>query len=126
MPTDGDSDPATVYLTDVDVAIIGDVIGHPYELPTLSELIYMQSEDAARIEDRVETLCDRDVLEKVTHESPTADEHPETFIGVTEFGKTTFTRRIPESFVSTLKTAYAEVEKPDRIKTLERAPRPPR
>lgn len=116
-----------IYLTERDVAIIGDVIGHPYELPTVPELVYMQSAAEDQIEQRLLTLYNRDLLAEVALETaPPDDAQPQTFIGVTDRGRRVFFERIPETFLETLKTAYAQVEKPPRIKKLERAPRPPR
>lgn len=115
------------YLTERDVAIIGDVIGHPYELPTVPELVYMQPASEEQIEQRLLTLYERELLTEVSLEATTpAEAQPHTFVGVTTLGRRVFFERIPESFLETLKTAYAQVEKPARIKDLERAPRPPR
>ncbi len=123
-----DTDPEAVYLTEVDAAIMGDVIGHPYELPTPPELVYMQSsQDQDTIHNRIKRLIKRDLLETVSFETaPPQDSQPETFVGITEFGRTVFFRRVPEHLETTLKSAYAKADKPEHIRRFERAPRPPR
>ena len=127
MSDDAGGDTATIYLTELDVAIIGDVIGHPYELPTVPELVYMQSAPEGRIERRLPTLYSRGLLKEHHFETePPAPDQPQHFVGVTDRGRQLFFERIPDSFHETLKTAYAQVQKPAHIKALKRAPRPPR
>ncbi len=128
MPVDAESDPETVYLTEIDAALLGDILGHPYELPTIREVAFLHEDRTqAELEQRLEVLIDRELVETVSFKhGPPRPELPELFVGITEFGRTVFSRRVPERVTDELKTTYAAVTKPDHIKQLERAPRPPR
>lgn len=128
MPVDNQSDPESVYLAEIDAALLGDVLGHPFQLPTLPELVFM-NRDRGRdeVEKRLRTLSERDLIEPVRFDDgPPAETFPDTFFGITEFGRTVFFRRVPADRERKLQQAYASVDKPDSIKYYERAPRPPR
>lgn len=127
MPVEDPPTSERVYLTALDAALIGDIIGHPYELPTLAELAYTNSDtDRERIDKRLQALERQGVTMTVEFaDGPPKETFPETFYGLTDFGRELFFRRVPEITEQHLKTAYASVEKSDAIKAKERAPRPP-
>ena len=128
MPVDENTPTEGVPLATVDAALLGDVLAHPFQLPSLPELVFMNHEHGReKIERRVETLVERGILEVVDFEDGApAEEFPDTFYGITEFGRTVFFRRVPDDREQKLQTAYAAVDKPDSITYYERAPRPPR
>lgn len=128
MPIENQTDTEKVYITEPDAAILGDIVGHPYELPTFPELVFMNRDlGKETVKDRLRRLIKQGVLEKVTFENgPPQENYPDTFFGLTDFGSELFHRRVPEDREGTLKDAYSSVDKPDVIKNYERAPRPPK
>jgi len=128
VPVDRSSDTETVYLSEADVAVLAGVVGHPYRLPTVRELLFAAGEfEADLLRRRVGRLVEQELLERVefTDGSPEAG-GPETFYGTTEFADDVLRRRLSPERERRLQEEYARVDKPDEIRTLERAPRPPR
>ena len=128
MPIDETSGPEQVYLGEADVAVLAAVVGHPYQLPSIDEIRFVTREhDDDLVDRRVRRLVQQDVLEKVTFEDgPPLPDLPATFFGTTAFGDSILERRLTPDREHRLFENYARLEKPDRIRSFERAPRPPR
>lgn len=128
MSLDEPDDPASVYLTEVDAAILAGVLAHPYELPTLRELCFAAGEfgdDLVRR--RVDGLVGWGMLEPVRFDGPPpSGDGPTTFYGTTEFGTRVLERRLSDVRVERLAEQYGRLDKPEEIRNCERAPRPPR
>lgn len=128
MTIDDPADPASVYLSEADVAILAGVIGHPFRLPTLRELQFAAGEfDRPLVGRRVDRLVEQGILEVVEFDGtgPGTDS-PDAFYGTTSFGETVLERRVPPARARTIAEQYARLEKPPGIRRLERAPRPSR
>lgn len=110
------------------MAVLSGVVGHPYRMPTLPELVWIAGgHGEAEVKRRVARLREADVLEEVTFEAgETASHLPERFFATTAFGEAVLERRLSAERERTLQQSYARLEKPDRILRYERAPRPPR
>lgn len=128
MSLDQPEDPASVYLTEVDAAILTCVVAHPFELPTLREVCFAAGEfEESLVHRRVEELVGWGLLEPVEFGGPPPDvDGPTTFYGTTAFGASVLDRRLPRERVRRLAEEYALVEKPPEIRDCERAPRPSR
>jgi len=121
-------DPRDCFASQLDAALLADIVAHPYQLPTLEELAYTnQRHGRDAVEDHLESLVRRDLVERVSFSDsrPRPDE-PDLFFGLTELGRTVFFRRMPDANASLLQEAYASVDKPPEIEAAERAPRPAR
>lgn len=121
-------DPDNVYVTGTHAAILADIVGHPYQLPTLPELVYTnRKRDKHAVKRSLKELIHEGLVEEVRFEEGSPHpRHPELFFGITEYGRSVLFSRIPEENERTLQAAYARAEKPEDIKRFERAPRPPR
>ena len=128
MSIDDPEDPAQVYLSEADVAILTGVVGHPYQMPTLPELCWAAGGHGRElVKRRVHRLVDQAILEEIRFEdgSP-SPKLPDRFFGTTNFGDEVLDRRLAPDRQLALQQSYARLEKPDRILRYERAPRPPR
>lgn len=128
MPIDDPDDPADVYLTEADVAILTGIVGHPYELPTLPELCWAAGGHGRDlVKRRVNRLVEQGLLEEIPFDDGApSPKLPDRFFGTTEFGDTVLDRRLSPDRKRALQETYASLDKPDRILRYERAPRPPR
>jgi len=128
VPLDAPDDPADLYLTEADVAILSGVVGHPYRMPTLPELVWVAGAHGEEtVKRRVQRLRELDVLEEVTFEAGEVDPSlPERFLATTAFGEAVLDRRLPPERQRALQESYSRLEKPEHIVRYERAPRPPR
>lgn len=128
MPIDETSDPRDVYLSELDGTILTAIVAHPYRLPTPREIRFVASgHEAEAVQRRVRRLVEQDLIVVVQFESrPPAPEHPDRFLGLTEFGRTVLEQRLSPEKERELQANYARLEKPEEIRRLERAPRPPR
>lgn len=128
MPVEDQSDSAKIYLTELDAAILADIVGHPYQLPTVDELNYTNRRTArSTLLRRLQTLIDQGVVEVVRFDGdPPKSDSPSMFFGITDFGLQVLFNRLPDATEQTLQRAYAQLSKPTSIRECERAPRPPR
>lgn len=128
MPIDEQSNPEQVYLGEADVAVLAAVVGHPYQLPTAEEIRHAaRDQDSVVVDRRLDRLCEQDVLERVRFEDgPPLPDQPDTFYGTTEFGDDVLDQRLSPDREQALFESYSSLEKPERIREYERAPRPPR
>jgi hypothetical protein len=120
--------PEDCFLSETDAALLADIVAHPYQLPTLTELEYTNETVAGGdIEPHIESLVRRDLIERVRFaDGRLRPDAPDCFFGLTDFGQTVFFRRVPDWHERVLQEAYASVTKPPEIRKAERAPRPAR
>lgn len=123
-----DPDPEDVYISEAHAAILADIVGHPYQLPTLPELMYTnRKHDKAVVKRSIKELLSEGLIEKVHFEDGAPHpRHPELFFGITGFGRSVLLSRMPDEGEKKLQAVYAQADKPEDIMRFERAPRPPR
>jgi hypothetical protein len=128
VPIDEPEDPAEVYLSEADVAILTAIVGHPFRMPTLPELCWAAGAHGEElVKRRVNRLAEQGILEEVRFEDDApSPKLPDRFYGTTEFGDEILERRLEPQRQRALQETYASLDKPDRIRRYERAPRPPR
>lgn len=128
MPIDERSHAEDIYLGEADVAVLAAVVGHPYQLPTIEEVRYaVRDHDESVVDSRLERLVERGLLELVAFEDgPPLPDQPDTFYGTTSFGDEVLDQRLSTDQERALFESYARLDKPDRVRAAERAPRPPR
>jgi len=128
VPIDQPEDPAEVYLTEADVAVLTAIVGHPYRMPTLPELCWAAGDHGEElVKRRVHRLVEQGLLEECPFEDGApSPKLPDRFFGTTEFGDEVLEHRLSPQRERALQETYANLEKSDRILRYERAPRPPR
>lgn len=121
-------DPEDVYISEAHAAVLADVVGHPYQLPTLPELMYTnRKHDKSVVKQSIKDLLKEGLIEQVRFEDGAPHpRHPDRFIGITDFGRSVLLSRMPDGGEKKLQAVYARADKPEDILRFERAPRPPR
>ncbi|MFH5799890.1 transcriptional regulator [Haladaptatus sp. CMAA 1911] len=108
--------------------LIVDILGHPRGLPSLSELDYMNPPvERTTIQDHLQRLIEVDVVETVV--IPVGERSrdlPHVFYGLTESGRQLLDSHGLLDEAEAWQDLYARVEKPEKIRTYEDAPRPER
>lgn len=108
--------------------LVTDILGHPEELPSLSELDYMNPPvERTTIQDHLNRLIDVDVVETV--EIPVGKRSrdlPHVFYGLSESGRQLLRDHGLLEEQEAWKDLYARVEKTGTIQKYETAPRPSR
>lgn len=107
--------------------IIQNILGHPCMMPSLKELDhYNPDKTMGTISGHVDKLVDAGIVRRVTvPQSYRQKNLPETFFILSDGGYDLLENHslfLPEK--EEIKQDHARVEKPDRIKEAERAPRP--
>jgi hypothetical protein len=125
---DNHGDSRDSFVSRIDAVILADIVAHPYQLPSLRELRFInQRLDPPILQAHLDSLIRRELVERVSARTPNPrPTHPDRFYGLTELGRLVFVRRMPRGNARLLQEAYAKVDKPPEIRAAERAPRPPR
>lgn len=107
--------------------LLSTIIGHPSELPTLEELSYANpSKSKSTIRNHLDTLTDTNIVEKIKlPKEKRQRDLPSTFYGITEEGYEILENNDLIA-TNTVKDMYEMMEKTDKIRRYEEAPRPKR
>ena len=103
------------------------VLAHPENLPSLDELDHAIPKGKSTIHEHLGKLRERDVVD--SYEVSAADrtrDLPSTFYGLTEYGIYLLEEFDLLQGKPALQAMYANMEKPERIRRYENAPRPPK
>ncbi|NGM71261.1 transcriptional regulator [Natronolimnobius sp. AArcel1] len=107
-------------------ALLQDILGHPYGLPTLKELNYVNpSKSQTTIRQHLDQLVDAGIVEEVTlPQDQRQNDLPYKFYGISESGRQFLEEHKLLRAQETLQEIYDRVEKRDDISRYETAPRP--
>lgn len=109
-------------------SLLQDILGHPWELPTLKELDYVNpSKSQTTIRQHLQQLVDAGIVEEVLlSEDRRQNDLPYKFYGISESGRQFLEEHKLLRAQDTLREIYDRVERTDDINRYEAAPRPER
>lgn len=116
----------SVVTQETRISIVHDILGHPSGLPTLKELVYINSTlSQTPIYQHLQRLIGAGIVEKVKlPEGRRQNDLPYTFYGISEEGQQFLEAHQLLRSEETLGETYERVEKTEVIKRYESAPRP--
>jgi len=115
-----------VATQDTRFILLQNILGHPSQLPSIKELTYVNpSKSEGTIYQHLERLIEAEIVEAYTLSSDQRKRDlPYKFYGVSEEGREFLDRHGLLRAEETLREVYEHVEKDERIRRFERAPRP--
>ncbi|WP_239638851.1 MULTISPECIES: transcriptional regulator [Halorubrum] len=108
--------------------LIQTILMHPDQLPSLNEVEYMHPDRSkATLREHLEKLCSLGIVDKLKlpKERQTRDS-PKVFYGISDQGRDILSEFGLLDVENTLQYLYENMEKSDKIKRYEDAPRPSR
>ena len=118
----------TIVTQETRFALLQDILGHPSELATLTELDYVNpSKSRTTIRQHLQQLVEAGIVEEVLlPEDRRQNDLPYKFYGISESGRQFLEEHELLRAQDTLREIYDNVEKTDDIKRYETALRPER
>lgn len=105
--------------------IIQMIFGHPANLASVEELVYMTGEDHSDVRTGLDALEENEIVDAYHYSSSISEmEHPATFYGFTEDGICILDRYRYLATFPMMRALYTKTKKDERIKECEMAPRP--
>jgi predicted ArsR family transcriptional regulator len=115
-----------VATQDTRFVLLQNILGHPSQRPSMKELAYVNpSKSEGTIYQHLQRLVEAGIVETYTLPSEQRKRDlPYKFYGVSDTGRAFLDRHGLLRAEETLRAVYERVEKAERIKRFERAPRP--
>lgn len=124
--TKGDLEKIHIMTQETRFALIQTILGHPKQLPSVPEIAYLHPDKSkGTVYQHLGHLSEKDIVN--THTVPTGERErdlPHKFYAITDEAREILNQhRLLES-KEKLHSVYRRVEKSERIKRFEQAPRP--
>ena len=109
-----------------ETALVQNILSHPEQLPTLTELDYVNpTKSRSTIREHLETLVDHDIVETLTlPEDERSRDLPHKFYGLTDAGRDLLDQNDLLGAEETLGEMYDMLETTPQIERYAEAPRP--